>query len=42
MTINVHEDNRQLVPGWVGGVAILAGIVLVVASGRRGAGADRS
>lgn len=35
MTINVHEDSRPLVPGWVGGVVIAAGVVLIVLSGRR-------
>lgn len=38
MTINVHEDSRPLIPGWVGGVVIVAGVVLVVAAGRRDAG----
>lgn len=38
MTINVHEDSRPLLPGWIGGVVIVAGVALVVAAGRRRGG----
>jgi uncharacterized membrane protein len=29
-------EEKQAVPGWVGGVVVVAGLALVVAGGRRG------